>query len=193
MAQAFGTIRETTPGRFQARYRLNGEQLTAGVFDSAEAAREALDGIRVDMRRGDHWDDRKGKAKFSAYMAVYMEHRRHRVAAGTFRNDQSYLRLHLLPTFGGMRLCDIDAQTIDAWWESMPKDKLQTRRSTYFLLKKALDYAVKWGYLRANPAKVKEPGKEVAVPRPTPAKFPRILPDLCGDRASMPTTAAPRV
>jgi integrase len=165
MAQAFGTIRQTAAGRFQARYRLNGAQVTAGTFDSADAAREALDGIQVDMRRGDHWDDRKSKTKFAVYMADYMALRQSKVAPGTFHNDRSYLRRHLMPAFGAMALRDIDVQSIDSWWNGMPAT--QTRRNAYFLLKKALDYAVRWGYLRANPAMVEEPGREVAKMRPT--------------------------
>lgn len=172
----FGTIRALASGRFQARYRLpNGEQVTAGTFDSEEAAREALEAVAVDIRRGDHWDDRKSKTRFSEFMTMYLEYREPKVRPGTFRNDQSYLKCHLLPVFGGLQMRDIDVQSVDAWWTAMPAT--QTRKNTYFLLKKALDYAVRWGYLRSNPAMVEEPGKDVSVLRPTwsYAAFQRVL------------------
>lgn len=32
-----------------------------------------LDAIEVDIRRGEHWDGRKGKTKFRDFMIDYME------------------------------------------------------------------------------------------------------------------------
>lgn len=47
--------------KVQARYYLpTGEQVTAGTFDTVEQAQDRLDEIEVDLRRGAHWDGRKG-------------------------------------------------------------------------------------------------------------------------------------
>lgn len=162
----FGTIRALPSGRYQARYRLNtGEQITAGVYDSAVIAQQALDAIEVDMRRGDHWDDRKSKTRFRDYMVEYMAFREAQVAGITYRNDRSLLKLHLLPTFGHLQMRDFDTQTVDQWWQRMPVS--QTRKNAYFLLKKALAYAVRWGYLKTSPATVETPGADVSEKRPT--------------------------
>lgn len=72
----FGNIRVLQSGKAQARYYLpTGEQVTAGTFDTEEQAQDRLDEIEVDLRRGAHWDGRKGKTKFRDFMVEYMTHR----------------------------------------------------------------------------------------------------------------------
>jgi hypothetical protein len=72
----FGNIRVLASGKVQARYYLpTGEQVAAGTFDTAHQAQNRLDEIEVDLRRGSHWDGRKGKTKFRDFITEYMEHR----------------------------------------------------------------------------------------------------------------------
>lgn len=97
----FGTVDELPSGRFRARYRIpSGEQVSAGTFPTEPLAWQRLDEIEVDLRRGDHWDDRKSKTKFRDFMVVYMEHRAKKVTPTELANNRSYLKVHLLPVFG---------------------------------------------------------------------------------------------
>lgn len=161
----FGSTDTLPSGKVRARYRLpSGEQVTAGSFASQKLADEALDAIEVDVRRGEHWDARKGKTKFQAFMDEYMELRQRSVSAGELRNNRSYLRVHLLPTFGHLRMEEIDEEAVDRWYSSLPPS--ETRRNVYGFLRRAMRYAVKWRYVRSSPCNVLElanPNK----PRPT--------------------------
>ena len=63
----FGTIDRLPSEMYRARYRLRtGEQVSAGTFATEELAQQRLDEIEVDLRGGEHWDDRRSKVKGSA-------------------------------------------------------------------------------------------------------------------------------
>ena len=88
----FGNIRALKSGRVQARYYLpTGEQVPAGKFDTEHEAQNRLDEIEVDLRRGAHWDGRKGKTKFRDFIHEYMEHRQKLVSPGELANNRSGL------------------------------------------------------------------------------------------------------
>lgn len=165
-AKKFGNIRILNSGKAQARYYLpNKVQVTAGTFDSEEQARDRLDEIEVDLRRGDHWDGRKGKTKFRDFMVEYMEHREKLVTPGELVNNRSYLRVHLLPAFGHLPMEHLDEETIDRWFAAQPP--AETRRNVYTFLRRSMRFAVKWKYLRTSPCNVLDPGKGMNTPRPT--------------------------
>lgn len=161
----FGTTDVLPSGKVRARYRTpSGEQVTAGTFASQKLADEVLDAIEVDIRRGEHWDGRKGKTKFSDFMSEYMELRSRSATPGELSNNRSYLRVHLLPAFGHLRMEQIDEELVDRWHSSMPPT--ETRRNVYAFLRRSMRFAVKWHYVRSSPCNVLDlanPNK----PRPT--------------------------
>jgi integrase len=190
--QKFGNVRQLKSGRFQARYRLpSGEQASAGTFDLEPLAQERLDEIEVDLRRGIHWDARKGKTKFRDFMVEYMGHRKLTVSTGEFANNRSYLKVHLLPFFGNLRMEEVDEEVVDKWFATQPRT--ETRRNVYAFLRRALKYAVKWKYVRVSPCNVLESKKSGSVPRPTwmTSDFERVLqcvPETIQlNRAALPT------
>lgn len=162
----FGNIRVLKSGKSQARYYLpTGEQVTAGTFDTVEQAQDRLDEIEVDLRRDSHWDGRKGKTKFRDFMHEYMEHGQKLVSPGELANNRSYLRVHLLPAFGHLRMEQLDEEATDRWFaEQAPTE---TRRNVYAFLRRAMRFAVKWKYLRISPCNVLDPARGVNTPRPT--------------------------
>ena len=162
----FGNIRMLKSGKVQARYYLRtGEQVTAGTFDTEHQAQNRLDEIEVDLRRFVHFDGRKGKTKFRDFMVEYMEHRQKLVSPGEFVNNRSYLKVHLLPAFGHLRMEELDEETIDRWFAAqLPTE---TRRNVYTFLRRSMTFAVKWKYLRESPCNVLEPSKGIGNPRPT--------------------------
>ena len=100
----FGNIRVLKSGRVEAWYYLpTGEQVPAGTFETVEQAQDRLDEIEVDLRRGAHWDGRKGRTKFRDFMVEYMDLREKLVTPGEFVNNRSYLSAHLLA--GGQSCC----------------------------------------------------------------------------------------
>jgi integrase len=162
----FGNLRKLASGRVQARYRLpNGEQISAGTFDTAQLAQNRLDEIEVDLRRGSHWDGRKGKTKFRDFMSDYMDHRSQTISAGELANNRSYLKVHLLPTFGNLRMEQIDEECVDKWFAAQRPS--ETRRNVFAFLRRAMKYAVKWGFVRISPCNVLHSATGVSNPRPT--------------------------
>lgn len=159
------SIRVLPSGSFQVRYRLRtGEQVSDGTYKTRDEAELRKKELEVDLERGLHWDDRKSKFKFEVFMERYMAFRETQVEASTFRNDRSILKVHVLPTFGHRQMRQIDEEFVDLWWASMPETVY--RRNAYMFLTKAMDFAVKWKYLRVNPCQVEKAGKMVAKKRP---------------------------
>lgn len=162
----FGNIRVLKSGRVQARYYLpTGEQVPAGTFDTKHEAQNRLDEIEVDLRRGAHWDGRKGKTKFRDFIHEYMDHRQKVVSPGELANNRSYLSVYLLPAFGHLPMEQLDEETIDRWFAAQPPT--ETRRNVYAFLRRSMRFAVKWKYLRTSPCNVLDPGKGMNIPRPT--------------------------
>lgn len=172
----FGNIRKLASGKVQARYYLpTGEQVTAGTFDREDQAQDRLDEIEVDLRRGAHWDGRKGKTKFRDFMQRYMERRQKFASPGELANNRSYLNVHLLPAFGHVPMEQLDEETIDRWFAAQTPS--ETRRNVYAFLRHAMRFAVKWKYMRTSPCNVLDPVKGVNLPRPTwtKAHFDTVL------------------
>lgn len=162
----FGNIRVLASGKAQARYYLKtGEQVAAGSFRTEQEAQDHLDEIEVDLRRGMHWDGRKGEAKFRDFMEKYMERRQKFASAGELANNRSYLKVHLLPAFGHLRMKQIDEEAVDRWFMDQPPT--ETRRNVYTFLRRAMRFAVKWNYLQISPCNVLEETASVSRPRPT--------------------------
>ena len=165
-AKKFGNTRVLTSGKVQARYYLpTGEQVTAGTFDSEGEAQDRLDEIEVDLRRGSHWDNRKGKTKFRDFVVEYMQHRQVVASPGELANNRSYVKVHLLPALGHLRMEEIDEEAIDRWFAAQAPS--ETRRNVYAFLRRAMKFAVKWRYVRTSPCNVLDPRKGISLPRPT--------------------------
>ena len=163
-AHGDGSVEQYGEGRWRARWRVNGERQTKGGFRTEKLALSFLRKTLSEIDAGVWFDDRLGKVPFSVYAEKYMEFRESSVEPSTFRNDRSYLKRWLLPTFGKMPIGSITVQTVDTWWAKMPPTV--SRRNAYFFLTKAMTYAVRWQYIKHNPCQVEDAGKNVAKPRP---------------------------
>jgi len=159
-----GNVRQLPSGKYQVRYRVEQQRLSGGTFDTRGDAERKLRTILGDLDRGTWIDDEKAKTLFRGFMARFMEHQATRVKPSTLRNNNSDLRVRLLPAFGTMEMRRIDAEAVDAWFDSVPATV--ARRNTYFLLSKAMKAAMRWGYIASNPCVVEDAGKNMAKPRP---------------------------
>jgi integrase len=77
------------------------------------------------------------------------------VKASTYEAYDSVLRIHLLPFFGTMELAKIaleDVQRYVATKQQEGRVKPKTINNTLVPLKEMFTHAVRWGYLRENPA-----------------------------------------
>ena len=164
----FGTTRTLASGRVQARYTLpNGQQASAGTYPDKQVARAALLQLEAEQARGITRDVSRGRIPFDRFMQEFQAFRvaRAEVKPRTLAINEESLRLYLLPAFGRTPLETITPETVDRWFESLPRSS--SRRNAYALLSKAMRYAVKWGYLRQTPCLVEGAFADTSAPRPT--------------------------
>lgn len=160
----FGTIRVLATG-FQVRYTHDGQQITDGTYPTRLEAENRIQDLMVDIRRGDWWDDRKGKTAFSVFapeaLSLWAD-----LAPRTVKNYETLLRTMLLPTFGQKAVGNVTVMDIDRWW-ARHSDHPVNRRNAYFVLKKIFNQAQRAGMVKSNPCIIENAGKDVALHRPT--------------------------
>ena len=77
------------------------------------------------------------------------------VKASTYESYDSVLRIHLLPFFGPMELAKITLDDVQRYVATKQREGLvkpKTINNTLVPLKEMFTHAVRWGYLRENPA-----------------------------------------
>jgi integrase len=77
------------------------------------------------------------------------------VKASTYESYDSVLRMHLLPFFGPMDLTKITLEDVQRYVAAKQQEKRlkpRTINNTVVPLKEMFTHAVRWGYLRGNPA-----------------------------------------
>jgi integrase len=96
------------------------------------------------------------KVTFSEFAQKWMqEYARGAIKDSTYESYDSVLRMHLLPFFGAMDLSQIgleDVQRYVATKQQEGRIKPKTINNTLVPLKEMFMHAVRWGYLRENPA-----------------------------------------
>jgi integrase len=96
------------------------------------------------------------KITFSEFSEKWAsDYARGAVKASTFESYDSVLRMHLLPFFGAMELAKItleDVQRYVAMKQQEGRLKPKPINNTLVPLKEMFTHAVRWGYLRENPA-----------------------------------------
>lgn len=87
------------------------------------------------------------QVKFSEVIAIYKRDWLANLRQTTQETQGSQLRTYIEPTFGKLRICDIDALAIQRWISSMAV-AYQTKRGTFNLLKTIWNRAQDWGFTR---------------------------------------------
>lgn len=172
----FGNIRKLGSGRFQARYRGpdGGLRSAPSTFERRSDAARWLTFREAEIARGDWIDPESAKIRFGEYAEQWMRDRVLKV-----RTEELYrglLRNHLLPTFAGVSLGDIDEAAVRSW----RKERLNagkkakcpfgpvTVAKAYRLLHAILTTAVEQDrMMRRNPCRIEGAGKEESAERQT--------------------------
>ncbi|MEJ8636297.1 site-specific integrase [Streptomyces sp. MS2.AVA.5] len=165
----FGRIRKLPSGRYQARYQgPDGiDRPAPQTFASARDADDWLAEQQTEIRRGEWADPDAGAVNFEEYALQWVKERR--LSPTTDELYRRLLRLHLLPTFGGMDLDEITPPRVRSW----RSERLDTTGAhttiakAYRLLKAVMQTAADDELIRRNPCRIRGAGKEVAEERPT--------------------------
>jgi integrase len=96
------------------------------------------------------------KITFDEFARKWMqEYAQGSVKASTYESYDSVLRMHLLPFFGPMELAKITLEDVQRYVTTKQREgrvKPKTINNTLVPFKEMFTHAVRWGYLRENPA-----------------------------------------
>lgn len=164
----FGTVRQLSSGRWQARYWApDGSRRGAPeTFASKTDAHMWLTLTKADIERK-HWvDPDAGAVNFEVYALKWIDERS--LAPTTEELYRRLLRLHLLPVFGVMDLDEITPPGVRTWRaERLEVTGATTTAKSYRLLKAIMETAADDELIRRNPCRIRGAGIEKAMERPT--------------------------
>ena len=160
------SIQKRPEGRWRARYRDEAGREHAKHFDRKVDAQRWLDAITASVVRGDYVDPKLGRTTFDAYVQTWLPAQPLRDSSR--RSYDSYLRNHLLPAFGEMRLSAVTRTQVLAFRRGV-ETKLSptTSRHVVALLAGIYADAVTDGFLAKSPCVAtvpQRPHREKVVP-----------------------------
>jgi integrase len=147
-------IRKLPNGRFEARYRAPNGRERSRRFLTKRDAQAHLDQVGVDRRGGTWRDPRAGRIPLADW-ATQWEATTVHLRASSRARDESYLRNHVLPRFGGMRLDAIGVLDVRQWVADLSGSGLApaTVHKAYQTLSKVLRGAADAGLLAQTPCR----------------------------------------
>ncbi len=136
-------LRKTPNGRHEARYRAPDGTERAKRFATKRDAQAFLERQGVARQTGRWRDPRSGRMLLSEWVAIWQPTTVNLRPSSRARDD-SYLRNHVLPSFGGVRLNAIGRLDVAAWVTELGGKGLApaTVRKAYQTLSKAMRAAV---------------------------------------------------
>ncbi|MFF0445941.1 tyrosine-type recombinase/integrase [Streptomyces sp. NPDC004609] len=162
----FGAVRQYRSGRWTASYLDKGgqEHRALETFETKSAAEVWLSQIEADLTRGDWRDPNAGAVNFEGYALGWVDERG--LSATTEELYRRLLRLHILPTFGGLDLDEITAPRVRTWRAERRKATGETTvAKSYRLLKAIMETAADDELIRRNPCRIRGAGKESSAER----------------------------
>ncbi|GLU50127.1 tyrosine-type recombinase/integrase [Nocardiopsis ansamitocini] len=164
----FGTVRQISSRRWQARYRgPDGVERPADrTFATRKDAERWLSLKEAEIARQEWVDPDAGAVPFGVYAAGWLDERE--LSPKTEQLYEGLLRLHLNPTFEHMLIKDIREAHVRTWRTSRRKSKVgkSTVAKAYRLMRAILNTAVGDELIRKNPCQIKGAGQEYAEERP---------------------------
>ncbi|MFI8368585.1 tyrosine-type recombinase/integrase [Streptomyces sp. NPDC085466] len=160
----FGAVRQYRSGRWTASYLdPTGERRRAPeTFETKTDAEIWLSQIEADITRNAWRDPDAGAVNFEEYATKWVVERG--VAPLTEELYTRLLRLHILPTFGGLDLDEITPPRVREWRAERlaATGAATTVAKSYRLLKAILETAADDELIRRNPCRIRGAGKEVS-------------------------------
>jgi integrase len=188
-----GTIDQRTDGRWRGRlmvgFRSDGKPDRRVVYGKTRAeCQRKLDEIRHRHAIGLLGDAVRERDTVAAYLAHWLATTKSNVRAKTHQRYEEIVRLHLAPALGRHRLSSLRPDHVQEVYAAKLESGLSPRtvHHCHAVLHRALQQAMKWGYVPRNIADAVD---SPSVPRyelkpPTPAELKRLLDEseVAGDR-----------
>ena len=146
-------IGKTANGRWRVRVKYQGRVVADRTFDRRTDATRWEAEQRRQLEHGDWVDPNRAKVTLAELVPAWLEHRRRTVAQRTWESDQSAMRLHVLPVFGGRPVGSISRADV-ARFAGVLSEGRRPHTVTRVLasLSALLTFLVEDGRIRTNPA-----------------------------------------
>ena len=163
MVRRFVAAPSPVPAVVRAPAPKRASSSAAETFATKTEATRHLAQVETDLGRGQWSDPRLGRTTFSAWAARW-EATTVNLRANTRAAYRNLLRRYLLPTFGPMRLADLDAMAVRSWLAKLEREGVgaSTRAKSYRLLSRILGTAIESGYLARSPCTIRGAAAEPA-------------------------------
>ena len=162
-AQGTGTIRQRSDGRWEARYTVGrnsgtGKQIQKSIYGKTQAeVRKKLQAVEVDINNGNYTEP--SKLTVSEWLDIWLDKYTNDIKPYTKASYKGQCENHLKPNVGAVKLDALSTHTIQKLYNRLYKGdetgsplSAKTIKNIHGVLHKALNQAVKIGYLRFNPA-----------------------------------------
>ncbi len=153
-----GGIRERKDGRYEARLTLADGTRWSICDRSREKVASALakaitdrnDGLPVKV---------DGKQTVRTYLEGWLEAIRGNVRPKTYQGYECYIRVHVVPALGKVRMAKLTPQQLQAFYSKKLEGALSptTVRHMHATLHRAFEQAVRWGVVARNVANLVDP------------------------------------
>jgi integrase len=141
----------TRDGRTQARIvGPDGKQI-AKSFRTKTLAKLWATEAEADVARRVFIDPRSGETTFDTYAAGWLDERKRRLAPGTWKRDESYLRSLILPHLGSYPVGAIRTSDISGWISELDA-KDSTKATAFQITRSVLERARRDKAIASNPA-----------------------------------------
>lgn len=162
-AQGAGTIRQRKDGRWEARYTVGrdpgtGKQVQRSVYGATQQeVRKKLAQLTAAVDAGTYKEP--CKMTVGQWLDIWAADYLGGVKPFTVRSYCDQIRNHIKPALGSVKLEALNTHTIQSFYNSLSTERdgkpglsPKTVKNVHGVLHKALQQAVKIGYLRFNPA-----------------------------------------
>lgn len=160
-----GEIRERPDGRWEARIRLANGKRKSVYGKTRRDVQTKLKALKRDIEHG--VDLSQESLRTSEYIETWLESERDSLRPSTLKGYESYIRRHIIPNLGHLRLKDLSATHVNKMLNEMGKQGLspRSRNLARAILRKALNDAIDADILVSNAAAkakaAREQGKNV--------------------------------
>lgn len=157
-AQGAGSIRKRPDGRWEARYSLGrdpgtGKQIQKSVYGQTQGeVRKKLAAVTAAVDQGTYIEP--SRLSFGQWLDIWTKEYNGSVKEHTRQLYEGVVKNRIKPALGAAPLCQLDAITIQRYYNDLMKDGLSPKsvRNIHGIIHKALEQAVKLEYIARNPA-----------------------------------------
>lgn len=161
----FGHLRRRSSGKWQATYKVEGQNFSLGTFDYKADALAALSEVETRLNHGTWIDPGLGAVTLLGYATSWLESR-HDIAERTRETYGYLLSKFILPELGGRSIRELSPLEIRAWHARHAASHPSTAAKAYRVLSSVMRTAVTNELITASPCRVKGASVEHPAARP---------------------------